>query len=128
MSKTGFVKNCFKYIELNSFSRVIGWLALSAPHELAMHHPASGSIFGDFRFGEPNRRVPWILLTSDKPENHRFISEYKVEKIETGLSQQKTEKSERRLPLESILLSIPVWAYICTTFGVLYLQYTLITE
>ncbi|XP_003743735.1 sialin [Galendromus occidentalis] len=72
--------------------------------------------------------VLWVLLTSDKPEDHRFITGREIEKIRNGLSRQKSESRRPRLPLKSILLSAPVWAYVCTTFGFLYLQYTLITE
>lgn len=72
----------------------------------------------------------WTLLTSDKPETHRFISAFEIKRIQNGLSsgQQKNEAIRPRLPWKSILISAPVWAYVCTTFGFLYLQYTLITE
>lgn len=69
----------------------------------------------------------WALLTSDTPETHPFISDQEVKKIQNGRSQLDAEAERSPLPICSILCSLPVWAYVATTIGFLYLQYTLVT-
>lgn len=72
--------------------------------------------------------ILWALLTSDTPETHHLISDREVKKIQNGLKRPAAQDERPSLPLKAVLLSGPVWAYVCTTFGYLYLQYTLITE
>lgn len=67
----------------------------------------------------------WIFMVSDSPETHRRISQAEKEYILSSLTDQlSTQKS---VPWEAMLTSLPLWAIVVAHFSYNWTFYTLLT-
>ncbi|KAM6460054.1 sialin isoform 1-T1 [Liasis olivaceus] len=67
----------------------------------------------------------WIWMVSDTPETHKTISPTEKEYILSSLSQQLS--SQKSVPWEAMLTSLPLWAIVVAHFSYNWTFYTLLT-
>lgn len=71
--------------------------------------------------------VFWILLTSNRPADHRWVSAREVHMIESDLGEQKPTLA-RKTPWSKLFTSPAVLGVVMAHFGTHWLQYVLVSE